>query len=300
MPNIDRLNNVAIANMSSVHGHNSSAITSINGQDLVTASLLLDQYGANITAAYSVRKLRTAYTGPAMRVRRFSDNTEQDIGFDSNGDLDTAAITSFVGANDASIVAWYEQSGQASDWNLAQPTTTRQPRITDSSGTIYALNGKPSIADTSGAQRMSFNTSFGQAPDGGISQPFHTFNVVLYSNTADKVLFDGETGDCKISAYYGGVYRMGAGTNVNTGSNQTNTQVLVDGSFNGGSSYLFENNVSQGTSLNIGTNGINGFYLMGKSRVLGKTQEFLIYGADVTTNRTGIADNINSYYSIYP
>ena len=279
----------------------SSAIgsTSIVGQPS-GGGLLLDDYGDNITAAYSVRKLRTAYTGSAMRIRRFSDNSEQDIGFDSNGDLDTAAITSFVGANSASVVVWYEQSGRASNWNLTNTVTTGQPRITDASGNVFTLNGKPAIDDqNAGAARLVFNTSFGQAPDGGISQPFHTFNVVLYPNTGDRVLFDGESGDCKISAYYGGVYRIGAGTNVNTGSNQTNTQVLVDASFNGGSSYLFENNVSQGTSLNIGTNSINRFYLMGKSRKLGLTQELLIYGADVTTNRSNIADNINTYYSIY-
>ena len=72
MPNIDRLNGVTATDIASVDNHNASAIASINGQTLVTASLLLDQYGANITAAYSVRKLRTAYTGPAMRIRRFS------------------------------------------------------------------------------------------------------------------------------------------------------------------------------------------------------------------------------------
>jgi len=299
MPNIDKLNNVAITDMSSVDGIDAcNNIASINGHSLVCASLLLDQYGANITAAYSIRKLRTAYTGSAIRIRRFSDNTEQDIGFDSNGDLDTAAITSFVGANDAAIVTWYEQSGQASNWNLTNSTTTGQPRITDSSGNIYTLNGKPAIKDTSGAHRLSFNTTFGDAPS-AITQPFHTFNVVLYANSADKVLFDGESSDVRISAYYGNVYRMGAGTNVTTGTTQNNTQVLVDGSFNDSSSYLFENNVSQGTSLNIGTNTMNRLYLMGKSRVLGQTQEFLIYGADVTTNRSNIADNINTYYSIY-
>ena len=262
-------------------------------------SLLLDQYGDDITAAYSVRKLRNDYTGPAMRIRRFSDNSEQDIGFDSDGNLDTTAITSFVGSNSASVVTWYEQSGQASDYNLTQATTSRQPRITDSSGNIFTLNGKPAIDDTNNsAARLSFNTTFGNAPS-AITQPFHTFSVVEYPSTADRILFDGESGDVRISAYYGGVYRMYAGSSVNTGTNQTNTQVLVDGSFNGTSSYLFENNVSQGLALNIGTNGIFGFYLMGKNRSFGQTQEFLIYGADMTTNRANIADNINTHYSIY-
>lgn len=275
----------------------------VRGSEITTpeeATLLLDQHGEDCLAAYGLRKLRTAYTGSAIRIRRHSDNAEQDIGFDSNGDLDTGSITSFVGANSASVVTWYEQSGQASDWNLTQPTTSRQPRITDSSGNIFTLDGKPAIDDTNNsAARLSFNTTFGNAPS-AINQPFHTFNVVSYPSTGDRVLFDGESGDCKISAYYGGVYRMGAGTNKNTGSTTINTQLLVDGSFNGASSYLFENNVSQGTSLNIGTNNINGFYLMGKGRLFGKTQEFLIYNAEISsTKRTNIATNINTHYSIY-
>jgi len=262
-------------------------------------SLLLDQYGDDITAAYSLRKLRNDYEGSAIRIRRFSDNTEQDIGFDSDGNLDTTAITSFVGSNSAAVVTWYEQSGQASTWNLVQATTSRQPRITDASGNVFTVNGKPAIDDTnSGQARLSFNTSFGQAPS-NVTQPFHTFSVVQYPNTSDRMLFDGESGDVRISAYYGNVYRMYAGSSANTGTNQTNTQVLVDGSFNDTSSYLFQNNVSQGTSLNIGTNHMRFLYLMGKSRSFGETQEFLIYGADVTTNRSDIADNINTYYSIY-
>ena len=43
-------------------------------------NLLLDDY-PNSAVAYSLRKLRTAYTGAAIRVRRSSDNAEQDIGF---------------------------------------------------------------------------------------------------------------------------------------------------------------------------------------------------------------------------
>ncbi len=39
---------------------------------------LLDQY-PSAAVAYSVRKLRAAYTGNAIRVRRSSDNTEQEI-----------------------------------------------------------------------------------------------------------------------------------------------------------------------------------------------------------------------------
>lgn len=60
------------------------------------AALLLDTY-PNASAAYSLRKLRTAYSGSAVRVRRSIDNTEQDIGFDGSGNLNTSALQTFVG-----------------------------------------------------------------------------------------------------------------------------------------------------------------------------------------------------------
>jgi len=53
--------------------------------------LLLDTYSSAIVA-YSLRKLRTAYSGAAIRVRRSSDNTETDIGFVNNA-LDTASLS---------------------------------------------------------------------------------------------------------------------------------------------------------------------------------------------------------------
>jgi hypothetical protein len=58
--------------------------------------LLLDLY-PNAAVAYSLRKLRNAYSGSAIRVRRSSDNAEQNISFVGNN-LDTASLLSFVGA----------------------------------------------------------------------------------------------------------------------------------------------------------------------------------------------------------
>ena len=62
------------------------------------ASPVLDDY-AGAVSAYSLRKVRTAYTGSAIKVRRSSDDALQDIGFNSNGDLDTTALTTFVNAD---------------------------------------------------------------------------------------------------------------------------------------------------------------------------------------------------------
>lgn len=45
---------------------------------------------------YSLRKLRNSYSGSAIRVRRSYDNAETDIGFASNGVLDTTTLQSFI------------------------------------------------------------------------------------------------------------------------------------------------------------------------------------------------------------
>ena len=54
---------------------------------------------AGVTAYYSLRRFTRGADNNAIRVRRSSDDTEQDIGFDANGDLDTTALTTFVNAD---------------------------------------------------------------------------------------------------------------------------------------------------------------------------------------------------------
>jgi hypothetical protein len=93
-------------------------------------------------AAYSIRKLKTAYTGSVLRVRRSNDNAEQDIGFVGN-ELDTTSLLSFVGANNGFVTTWYDQSGNAR--HATQSTAANQPTIV-SGGVLNTNNGKPSIA----------------------------------------------------------------------------------------------------------------------------------------------------------
>ena len=60
------------------------------------------------TAAYSLRKLSSSYTGNCIRVRRSSDNTTQDIGFNGD-DLDTAAIATFCGSGNGFVQIIFDQ-----------------------------------------------------------------------------------------------------------------------------------------------------------------------------------------------
>lgn len=98
------------------------------GFDLVEPAILLLDLFPGAKAAYSLRLLRSLYEGPAIRVKRTSDNTELDIGFFPNGNLDTIALEAFVGSSDGLITILYDQSGN--DINLDnQPTDSKLPRI---------------------------------------------------------------------------------------------------------------------------------------------------------------------------
>jgi hypothetical protein len=59
-------------------------------EDLAISTLAGD-YGTP-AAAYSVRKVRTAYSGALMDVRRSIDNVTQSIGYVESGDLDTGSL----------------------------------------------------------------------------------------------------------------------------------------------------------------------------------------------------------------
>jgi predicted secreted protein len=98
--------------------------------------------------AFSVRRLTlpSAYSGPCMRLRRSSDNAEQDIGFNSSGWLDETAALAFVGSGDGFMVAWYNQTPQYGVVKFIQPDATKQPRVVIS-GALYKVGSaqRPAI-----------------------------------------------------------------------------------------------------------------------------------------------------------
>lgn len=95
----------------------------LGGGKIIT-SLLLDSYSA--TSAYGLRKLKTVYAGPCLRLRRSSDNAESDFGFASDNYLDLSAISAWKGADTVYVTKWYDQVGAN---NLTQATTTKQPEL---------------------------------------------------------------------------------------------------------------------------------------------------------------------------
>lgn len=86
--------------------------------------LLLDTY-SGAAAAYSLRRLSTAYTGPVVRVVESSKFRERNFTADEVAD---GTLAAWVGAgNDGTVKTWYDQSGNGND--ASQATLLNQPQI---------------------------------------------------------------------------------------------------------------------------------------------------------------------------
>jgi hypothetical protein len=80
-----------------------------------------------------------------MRVRRSSDNAEQDIQFSGNY-CDESSITSFVGGGNGFVVKWYDQSGNGNDAGAVSfaDSVRFQPRVV-TSGTLMTRGGRVAV-----------------------------------------------------------------------------------------------------------------------------------------------------------
>ena len=269
---------------------------------------LLDFYG-NASAAYSTRKLRFNYTGSAIRVRRLSDNTEQDIGFNTLGELDSSSLNNFCSGTNGFVTTWYDQSGNSR--NIVQTTAANQPQIV-SGGSILVQNNKPSLRFDGVSDFLQLSSTLDV---NGLSfLYFYTVaqtNNTTLSNENKSIYHFAETGS------WGQVYlsiaqaamqlRFGTGqanNTVNATFTASNLLRLLT-SYKNNTSDLFDingNNIVTATGK-LGTLSGNAttFTLgRGNTTVLEcNISEFLIYPINHSTIKSNVESNINTYYGIY-
>jgi hypothetical protein len=193
--------------------------------------LLLDLY-PNAATAYSVRKLRTAYTGNCIRVRRSSDNAEQNIGFVNNY-LDTTSLLSFVGAGNGFVAIWYDQSGNGND--VFELTASWQPRIVNA-GVLDIQNSKPTLR-FSGFQNRLYRTGVTNFTSNNYRLIFVANKWNTVPTTVGRVLFSANTsaGALKFSINSStNLYRLSA----QRLDGETATQLLSTSTFNNTNMYL--------------------------------------------------------------
>ncbi len=249
-----------------------------------TFASILDTFPSS-AAAYSLRNLSSTYKGALIRVRRSNDNAEQDIFGDYYGNLDTAGLKEFVGANNGFVTTWYDQSTNAR--NATQTTANDQPRIVNA-GVVERQNGKPSIFQAAQFLRWSkLNSTLGQA-----------YCIWRSSATSPSVILIPFGSTDGTGTYYGamggsGVTEQNYGTPAyfkNLDSQLASTRTAL------GNAYMI-NNIVLSYVNNVGR------IAEVRSNYPGLTTNTYIfeyvYYENLTNNRTGISNNINSYYSIY-
>lgn len=259
---------------------------------------VLDLLSASNYSAYSTRLMRAAYTGKSLRVRRSSDNTEQDIGFLTNGNLDTAALTTFVGANSAYVVTWYDQTGNGV--NITQASSSLQPRLVNA-GSIEMSNGRPAPYFNN---TLLMSGSFGSA-----TQPF-TRNYVCQNNSSSgpsnyAFIFSSQNQAPYSPAYMYNANEMrlyAGGTETAIGTVGSTEGAVWTAQYNNMSSFGRKNGVAGSTGA-AGTNGfdggIMGMYDTTNYPYTGWVSEATVFYAPLNTSQSQILErNQGAYYGI--
>jgi len=255
-------------------------------------------------AAYSLRQLRRSVSPYAIRVRRAND-LEQDIGFNSNGELDTNALLAFADGGDAWVSVWYDQSSNGND--AVQSTKSSQPKIVDRTTGLVTENGKPALQFDGSDDFMTsgdYIVELSQNPvslfcvsqsdaltvgqyilaEGDSVSPYSS-NFILGSATASEILWVNGT---TMGTMQAGQVLIGFDWD------ETNATAFIDGSQSDVSKVVTVNTETSLYSY-IGRNATTG----AGTFFIGKIQELITYKSDQSSNRTGIETNINDFYSIY-
>jgi hypothetical protein len=277
---------------------------------------LLDSF-SGASAAYSLRNLSSAYTGPLIRVRRSNDNVERDIYGTFGGDLDIASLVAFVGANSGFVTTWYDQSGNAR--HATQSTAGSQPRIVNA-GVVDTENGKPTIFfdgtnDSLGAssgldilQNVGYASGFSVTANNSSAAGYRTiYNIstnAVGGTTRAGLFINGtlyETGGRRLDA---DGYQSVSGSVVNTSLRLLSNIIQYQTS----DAYLYLNNglIASTTSFqtdgNTSNTASNEFRIGSTSASLywsGDIQEVIVYNTNQFSSRSPIESNINNYYKIY-
>ena len=276
--------------------------------------LLLDLY-PNAATAYSVRKLRTAYTGNCIRVRRSSDNAEQNIGF-VNNELDTTSLLSFVGAGNGFVTTWYDQSGNGFD--VTQTTAANQPRIV-SSGVLELQNSKPTLYfDGTNDHLINNNVNIlnnknkfmSFVAHKWVTTPIITARVVVNVLTTGVVVARFGLNGLTSNLYQTGGRRLTSDSfkslfSINTFnvSVMNNTLSVLD--FTNTDAFIYINNNLDNSELNFLTSGntqaINSIITIGASNTVtnaGNLNISEIVQYEYISNELNINTNIQTYFGI--
>lgn len=304
------------------------------GNNLVWSSYsyILDLY-PTAHHAYSLRKLRTAYTGAALRIRRTTaapnpvTTTTVDLSFDSNNTISfSSAITYVSGATTVAItlgefaqgtvdgltahsiinvVTWFDQSGNGK--NPTQATASAQPRLVNVIGGISTL-------ETSGGKvtvrfvKTSSNFLTLADTTANINNMSSYFVGSFLNNTGSQIGYAIGTVNRFYMPYVpSGSLIIYAGYSTNATAIQLETsfntnrklyELLAPSPLNSAVAQGWSNGVAKGTAtLASAANNVIQLGTGATNYLDGYIQE--VIGWQSNTNRIGIETDINQYWQIY-
>lgn len=114
---------------------NAQQVLDYNTVPPLDPSHVLDEKLTNISFAYSMRILVSDYNGPLIRLRRASDNAEQDFFHGDNDIVDIAAINTWRAGSNVFVRTWYDQSSLGR--NAVQSIAARQPQFITNASRPY-------------------------------------------------------------------------------------------------------------------------------------------------------------------
>jgi len=264
-------------------------------------ALLLDDY-PNALVAYDLRLISSTYAGDCVKVRRASDNAEQDIGFVS-GQIDISSLETFASGGVCHVTTFYDQSGNAN--NAIQTTAVNQPVITDSSGNVTTVNSKPSVLWTVAESWLEFTsiTPYSVFVAQKLSTVGGAYANFIIGGANNDYISSGSA-NASIGLQY---LSISAKASVKNGNNYRNSvlEEFVQGqtgfiqrdlNFNM-LSLIHDNSTVLPTASTMSRRTTN--TALGQSTTRGHRAVTIIYGTDQSANRVAIETNINNYYGIY-
>jgi hypothetical protein len=252
----------------------------------------------NVLAAYSLRLLN-ANISSVIRVRRSSDNSEQDF---SAVQILNGHLTSFCGTGDGFVTTWYDQSGNGHHQSRA--AQNQQPSIV-LGGIVNTLNGRPCVVLDN---RLGLGSSLNIGPNWMIFMAARNTKLggrLLSSDAGNIATMTFDRGN--ESYYFRGLNNaplsVYANSTVVPGAN------LALGTFckSSTNAFAFVNSALVGSASNLGANELRswaGFAIGAGSSTSTETPnanyfEIIVYSTEDFFSRPYIENAINSYYLIY-
>jgi len=260
---------------------------------------LFDNYGTADAVGYSFDRLRGAYSGPIVTIRRSSDNAEEDFYLNASNTFDMTSETSggtslstWIGSDSGYITTRYDQGLTAK--HRTQTTQAAQPMIVDA-GTLVTRGGKAALYYDGTDDEFISAAAIGEAdvdcwyifePDAD------TIYIHQHSSGSAYGLYcrDGNTSTTIHSNYGSPTFRADGAAitiaNRNEAYDKTTPRKLV---------------AHLGADLTLWSTYDVGYYGGGGLSSTGWEQDYIIYPSGGTSagDITGIEDDINTRFSLY-